>query len=1097
MSAILAIIVAFITLFVPGELLALALLRKTKLNLVDISIIGFVFGLVATPTMTWVEAYLIPYMHFFTFSLGLFEANALVLTIIGIILCFWQGVFSFSKLQELAKPKVKDKSLYQQSIEEVRSRLDSYEKGKNLVENHKAEESESLRHYEDSLEKLEGEQKADFEKEFKERNSAMLLDHKQEEIAMLEKLTSQKTSDKESNTANLMDKIKIHWVYEILILLIIASFLIGMESEVIAPIFFQFDPYYYMIGTEALLTYGYQPQYTYFAWPTISKGVITRAQPLLPYLEAYWYSLANYLGPHYTALNNTLMSYTSSFYPPIVGAILVFVIFMMLYNEYGKYIALIGASLVATMPVLVTEFTAGQQLTEPWGIFSLFFFFMAYLLAVKDKNNVRLAIFAGVAFAFTFLGAHYYTVDMGVLAVYIIFEGIIDLVARNGIPKGFYKMNIIVLLTIAVFLAAYTPYHATFSVNVPKILGIPLTVSGPALALLLVAVLDYGPKMLNKYNIMFKNIDRTAYIEWIVGIAIIVLIATAFTPIGKPIIKVLDISKKFTSPSSALFMTVAEYEPSGLFYNFGAAGFGLIGSSILGIPIMVWLVSVLSILLIFVSIIYRRSETGIFYLAVAVPLMYVGFIEVEYLPHFGIAFILLFCIMLGELLYLIASKFKPEMEINISNLSDIFKENKTYVYSILLIGLFFVSTILAIIALLVLIFKYSYKNKAMYSLLALFLIVVIAGSLLKGSLLQGESSSLTSAIASQAYYSAGNTTAACNNEIGADFFCNTIPNYWISFGKWLTANVGPNAPRVLSWWDYGDWINFFGHSNAVIRGDNANATEDEAVAASYVLGPKYGFNASEMANMMNTNQTAYAIFDQGLISKWGALDFLGCVYVNATSEAYAKAAAAGTNQPYVLGTSPCELEHDPEYVLVPYVILDPYYSTGPSLSDYCSFSTSSNQFARTYIITNDSISSQYECMSEVPNSNGAVQLYTSNDTPTNAFLNLQDYIGIQYLNISGVKTPFEEYMAIYTPNGPNGTITDAPTQFYNSNFYKGFFLGKLQGFHQVYSYVNDTNGTNLVNYTDPLRAFELNNFTGKLPPQVPKPPYVHNNYTMP
>ena len=233
------------------------------------------------------------------------------------------------------------------------------------------------------------------------------------------------------------------------------------------------------------------------------------------------------------------------------------------------------------------------------------------------------------------------------------------------------------------------------------------------------------------------------------------------------------------------------------------------------------------------------------------------------------------------------------------------------------------------------------------------------------------------------------------------------------------------------------------------------------------------------------------------LTHWGALDFLGCVYVNGTSEAYAKAAAAGTGQPYVLGTSPCEIEHDPEYVLVPYVVLDPYYSSGPSLSDYCSFSTSSNQFARIYTITNQSINSQYECMSEVPNSNGAVQLYTSNDTPTNSYINLQDNIGIQYLNISGVETPFEEYMAIYTPNGPNGTITDAPTQFYTSNFYKGFFLNELPGFHQVYSYISDSKGTNLVNYTDPLKAFELNNFTGKLPPQVPKPSYVHNNYTMP
>jgi len=56
----------------------------------------------------------------------------------------------------------------------------------------------------------------------------------------------------------------------------------------------------------------------------------------------------------------------------------------------------------------------------------------------------------------------------------------------------------------------------------------------------------------------------------------------------------------------------------------------------------------------------------------------------------------------------------------------------------------------------------------------------------------------------------------------------------------MRANVGPFGPRILSWWDYGDWINWFGNSNAVLRGDNAVATLDYAAAAQYVLGPTDG-----------------------------------------------------------------------------------------------------------------------------------------------------------------------------------------------------------------------------------------------------------------
>jgi len=75
------------------------------------------------------------------------------------------------------------------------------------------------------------------------------------------------------------------------------------------------------------------------------------------------------------------------------------------------------------------------------------------------------------------------------------------------------------------------------------------------------------------------------------------------------------------------------------------------------------------------------------------------------------------------------------------------------------------------------------------------------------------------------------------------------------------------------------------------------------------------------------------------------------------------------------------------------------------------------------------------------------------------------------------------------------TITDAPTEFYNSNYYKGFFLGNLPGFTQVYP--SNATGINYVNGTYPIRIFALDNFTGKLPPVVQKPAWVHNNFTLP
>ena len=43
---------------------------------------------------------------------------------------------------------------------------------------------------------------------------------------------------------------------------------------------------------------------------------------------------------------------------------MVFVVFMLLYTEYDEYVGLIGATLAAAMPVLLTTFISGEQLLE-------------------------------------------------------------------------------------------------------------------------------------------------------------------------------------------------------------------------------------------------------------------------------------------------------------------------------------------------------------------------------------------------------------------------------------------------------------------------------------------------------------------------------------------------------------------------------------------------------------------------------------------------------------------------------------------------------------------------------------------------------------
>ncbi len=1128
MGAIAAGIIAFISMFVPGVLLALALLyKRTDFHIIEIAIIGFVFGLIAPASLTWIESFLIGYSHAFAFSLGLFELNALILTIVGVVLCYQQGVFKGFSLSGITRPQyIKQEeaqmgaleSDYSKRIEELRKKLSGFAAARSLIELHKGEEDDLRRKHRSEqglIGGLSSDEKAKMFELHKAEERKLIEEHEKEERIMLNRLSGPVEGQVGPKP---FINFKTAWPWMLLIAIILITFATRAFGIGVSPHFYEFDPYFDMMATQSILVYGQQFYTAHSAWPIETAGSVMRVQPLVPYIEAYWYSLANYLGPKNSSTFNTnLMSYVGSVYPPITAALLVFSIFVLLYHEYGKYVALIGAALTAGMPVLFTTFVAGEQLLEPWGIFTLFFFFAMYVIAVRDMKNSRLAILAGIAFASTFLGAHYYTVDAGVLAAYILLQGIIGVLQGTN-SKYFYKMNIIVIFVIGIFLAAYTAYKSTLSGKIPGVLGIPVTLALPILALVLVAVIEYGPKVLKRYHVLFRSLNWKEYAGWIVIIALLAVIVGFASPLRTTLIGYITLSAHYTTPSIALFMTVQEYIPTGVLYNFAAEGFGVIGAGIsyqssgttVTVPILVLLISGIATILIAISIIFRKSTSGIFYLAIAGPLMFAGFSEVKYLPHFGVAFIMLFCIMIGELLLIADNDLSiRKYSKNLTGLLEkrpeylnAFKNHQGVVYSLLALGVFFISPILAMVMLILLIFLRKQKdgNTYLYAVLFFFIIFFVGNVFANHSLLLGESSSITSAFTAAFTY-ATNPANACTiisdhgNSIGADMFCNQIPAYWLDAMAWIRDNVGVSGPRVLAWWDYGDWINWFGNAPAVLRGDNSEPAEDYATAAQYVLSQSNKIGPSTLANMMNTNQTEYVLFDQDLLAKWQAVDFLACVDVNETSRAYAIAAGQAETPPqtYALGTSQCEIEHDPEFVLVPLAALVPSNSSiQQSISYYCSASNSTVPLIESYVVQGDSLANFTACVSSVPNSKGVLAIYNQSGGKTNAVIQSSFYEGV--ITISGIE--FVEYVMIYLPNGPNDTITNAPTLFYNSSYYRGFFLGELPGFHEVYPN-NSTDEINYVNGTYAIRIYALDNYTGQLPPRTTKPTWVSNNFTMP
>ena len=494
MSLLVPVLIGLMSIILPGFFLALALLRKTNLSMFEIAAIGFIFGMIFPPTMIWLESYLIPLSPIFAFSNNLYNANVVILTIIGIVLSIQQGAFSeglpklFPSSARLIKKGMERD--YRKRIASLRERISELGTDIKIIKEHQKEEQDLTDRHKDELALLDNagtEEKRKITESHAEQERQLFEKHEVEEQQLIAR-----TSGSESKS-----NVNIVWIA--LLAIMVITFATRMLSIGTASNYFEFDPYFDMISTQYILTYGYQLYTEHAAWPMLVNGTVHRIQPIVPYLEAYWYNLAG-SNPSSSAINTTLLSNVSSWYPPLTAALLVFIVFMFLYHEYGEFEAIIGAGLAAVMPVLLTTFIAGEQLLEPWGIFALIFFYATYLLAVNNPKELRFAVLAGIAFASNFLGAHYYTVPAGILSMYILFQGLVNVFKKED-TKDFFRMNLVIIGIIILFYALYGPYNASLASRTPGIFNIPVIISFPLAALAFVALFEHLPRIAKDRNI--------------------------------------------------------------------------------------------------------------------------------------------------------------------------------------------------------------------------------------------------------------------------------------------------------------------------------------------------------------------------------------------------------------------------------------------------------------------------------------------------------------------------------------------------------------------------------------------------------------------
>jgi asparagine N-glycosylation enzyme membrane subunit Stt3 len=874
----------FLSIFIPGFLLALALLKKTKMHLAEIAVFGFILGLIFPPLLLFAYSF---FGILYTPQLAII--NIILVTVIGFLLCMNEGALSIE----------------------------------------------------------------------------LSFDYRRDAV----------------------------WV----LLLFIMLFAFWVRVQSIGPIFYEFDPYYYDQVTQFILTQGHAPKTDDLAWyPNLDWH---RHPPIVSYLEAQWYAIHGYVTNN-QQFNNYLLSTVAGVYPPVVGALICFLVFIVISEEYGMKYGLIGAVLVAIIPRTIEKFAAGESELQPWGVFAAFLFYATYAIAVSRKDK-RFAVLAGIAVMAATLGSTADVLVYLVVAGYIVVQSLLNYL-KNESSWDLIKVNAVIFCFAVFSWVLFLLYTMNSNSEGTPQFELPSDVLGFASAL----GFAFGLELISQ---RIKNREeKINYLAGYMALGVVLLFIT-FIPsfpvqLGPRIWNYVTSAAAIARPPNALMMTVAEETPtSGDF----ASSIGFLGSS----SDVVFGILLLSFAAILYSI-YRGSEFGLLFGMMIFPVSYVGLSKSKYMLHVSFMIGIAVTILFGELDKVLRNTLKKEFG------DDAAKW-----------GVFGV----ALLALSAECFVYPGASS-----LGGPAVDIIGGTLdskyqLKDTtylLEMGRNCTLL---------------AEDGKPISYYLFCSRIPKYWRDPMDWIKENVGEDE-GVISWWDYGHWINYWGEKKCVTRNDHKYPDMDLEVADKFVAN-----TPEALKEYMEAHKAKYVLFDQDLIGKWGALNFLSCVYNNETNMSFAFKEGQRLGGMYQLGTSQCEREHNFERILIP---------VEPTIRDYCQTSNQTIPLVRAY-----STFQQYTYCVRLQETEGGRSIlgvfYGDNTSRLNRGIPI--YAGQQS---DGTRT-YDVYTMFYTnevwPDGGNGW-GDRKGKMYDSTFYRGFILGELPGFEQTYPAGNKSG---------PVRIFKI------------------------
>ncbi|MCX8205986.1 MAG: hypothetical protein N3H30_02025 [Candidatus Micrarchaeota archaeon] len=802
----------------------------------------------------------------------------------------------------------------------------------------------------------------------------------------------------------------------IILLIVLTGFVLRLQS--LSAFFYEFDPYWYGMTPEYLITQGHVPLSDDLAYALSPVG--HRALPVPQYLTAMWYSLSFGDG-NYDYLKNAVVM---NIYPPLIGALLAFLTYLLLKREYSSWIAIGAAFVVAFTPILFSKFLAGVAEQLPWGIYAALAGVVFIYFAVREPGNKLLYIPAAVAVLGAFLGSKAGMMPIVIGAAYVCAVAAWDFIRENRSTHAHWLMLSLAALT-WLFSAIFSLYTAgTISVLPPT----------ETLVLLFAAAFAFLITKLPDFRASLAHSQR----ERIYALLALGLLSTIFliTPLGQPLLNygvgLAGVGQLMSeeSAASALMKTVAEESLHGddLQSRFGYMGVSLDISRITSHFITKYgslnalpLIYVALALAAVYALVWRKSSLALLMLIFTLSISFIGLQKVKYTPHLGLVLALSFAVVAAEaykasedkgwgryigfygagLILMILCAYAALSYLYGGIMHFISGAN---VPMLALSGAYVAAFVVVLCALIYEAyngFRAGHWDRTL-SLMLVVLVLPYAFNNVETIPLAVEHATLDLTNHTAVTEFCGK--ARNSTTYSAALYCNIIPSYWYEPMLWMKDNI-KDGSYVISWWDYGHWTNYFGRQKTITRNDHPFVELDLEVADKFVAGDE-----RDLYTYMQSRNSTYALFDVDLIGKWGALTYLSCVYNNETS---------AKDLP---SESQCSASYQFERIYTP---------QNPTISQMCEVGDSYGAVA------GSSFSRQY-CILK---SGGMAVVF--------------DYSTGKQVNALPVRTGsyraqdgrvYDEYLMVYAENA----LDEAPGRGYKSNFYKAFFLGKLDGFEQVY-----------------------------------------------